>query len=168
MMNRRLEKKFIQTYDLHFEKIFKYCYYRISDRELAKDLSQQAFMKAWASLQDGSDIENIRAFVYASAHNLVVDWYRKKKEVSLEKLTDDGFDPTDVTQNPEQDAEFQSLLKILDELSPEDKELVLMRHVENIKPREIAEQMGIDANTISVRIHRATVRLRELLNRKKI
>jgi RNA polymerase sigma-70 factor (ECF subfamily) len=168
MMNRRLEKKFIQTYDTHFEKIFKYCYYRISDRELAKDLSQQAFMKTWASLQEGSVIDNVRAFVYTTAHNLVVDWYRRKKETSLEVLAENGFDPADLSQNPEHDAEFESLLKILNELSPEDKELVLMRHVEGIKPREIAKQMGTDSNTISVRIHRATRRLKDILKNKRI
>ncbi len=167
-MNRRLEKKFIQTYDLHFDKIFKYCYYRLSDRELAKDLSQQAFMKTWVSLQDGSAIDNIRAFVYTTAHNLVVDWYRRKKEVSLEVLAEDGFDPTDPAQRPEDDAEFESLLRILDELSPEDKELILMRHVEGIKPREIARAMDTDSNTISVRIHRATRKLKVILKTKHI
>lgn len=168
MMNRSLERRFIRTYDAHFEKIFKYCYYRTSDREFSKDLAQQAFMKAWASLQDGAQIENIRAFVYTSAHNLVVDWYRKRKSVSLERLAEDGFDPADITQDPEADAEFSTLLGMLEELSPEDKELIILRHVENAKPREIAQLLGKDTNTISVRIHRATRRLREILKLKDI
>ncbi len=125
-------------------------------------------MKTWVSLQDGSTIDNIRAFVYTTAHNLVVDWYRRKKEVSLEVLAEDGFDPADKCQGPEDDAEFESLLLILNDLSPEDKELVLMRHVEGIKPREIALKMGTDSNTISVRIHRATRRLKDILNNKRI
>lgn len=168
MTNRRLEKKFIQTYDTHFEKIFKYCYYRSSDRELSKDLAQQAFTKTWAALQEGSTIDNIRAFVYATAHNLIVDWYRKKKEASLEALEENGFDPIDNTQDPERDAEFSSLIAILSELSPDDKELILLRHVEGVKPKEIAQMMNSDPNTISVRIHRATHRLKEILRLKNI
>ncbi len=167
-MNRNLEKRFIKTYDTHFEKIFKYCYYRTSDRELSKDLAQQAFMKAWASLQDGANIENIRAFVYTTSHNLIVDWYRKRKDVSLEVMAEDGFDPHDATQDPERDAELESLLRILEELSPEDRELIILRHVENAKPREIAKLLGKDTNLISVRIHRATRKLKEIFRIKQI
>lgn len=72
-MNTRVQKKFIDLYDDHFTKVFRFCYFRTHDRELSKDLAQQSFLKTWASLQEKENIENMKSFVYTVAHNLVVD-----------------------------------------------------------------------------------------------
>ncbi len=165
-MNAKIQKKFIELYDSHFTPVFRFCYFRTKDRELSKDLTQQAFLKTWVSLQNNQDIENIRAFVYRVAHNLVIDWYKKKKEASLEILTDAGFDPIDESQHPESDASYGELIKILDELPKKERSLIVLRHVDKMKPREIAEVLGRDVNSVTVAIHRATKKLKEILKRK--
>ncbi len=167
-MNTNVQKKFIDLYDNHFTFVFKFCYFRTHDRELSKDLTQQSFLKTWMSLQSKDDIENMRAFVYRVAHNLIIDWYKKKKETSLEVLTEAGFDPIDESQHPESDAEYRTLLSTLDELPKKDKNLIVLRHVDNMKPREIAQILDRDVNTITVAIHRATQKLKTILRTKHI
>ncbi len=167
-MNAKVQKKFIDLYDNHFTLVFKFCYFRTHDRELSKDLAQQSFLKTWVSLQSKDDIENIRAFVYRVAHNLIIDWYKKKKESSLEVLTEAGFDPIDETQHPESDAAYKNLLSTLNELPKKDKDLIVLRHVDNMKPREIAHILDRDVNTITVAIHRATQKLKTILRTKRI
>jgi RNA polymerase sigma-70 factor (ECF subfamily) len=167
-MNIKTQKSFISLYDSYFEKVFKFCYFRTHDRELSKDLAQQSFLKTWVYLQSNEEVENLKAFVYKVAHNLIIDWYKKKKESSLEVLTEAGFDPIDHTQHPESDAEYAILLSTLNELSEKDKTLIILKHVENMKPREIAIVLEKDVNTITVAIHRATQKLKKILKIKNI
>lgn len=86
----------------------------------------------------------------------------------MEILTDAGFDPVDVTQHPESDAEYGMLLSTLEELPENDRVLVTLRHVENLKPREIAKILDKDTNAVTVAIHRATQKLKEILKSKDI
>jgi RNA polymerase sigma-70 factor (ECF subfamily) len=167
-MNTKVQKNFIDLYDTHFTRVFTFCYFRTKDRELSKDLAQQSFLKTWVSLQSNEDIENIRAYVYRVANNLIIDWYKKKKDTSLEVMTESGFDPVDTTQDPQSDAEYSSLLATLNELHPKEKSLIILRHVNHMKPREIAEVLGKDVNTITVAIHRATQKLKLILKEKRI
>ena len=75
------------------DAIFRHCYFRVFDRERARDLVQETFLKTWEYLTRGHDIENIRAFLYRVATNLIIDDSRRKKEISLEQLSESGFDP---------------------------------------------------------------------------
>ncbi len=61
---------------------------------MAKDLVQETYMKTWNSMVKGEDIHNIRAFFYKILGNLVVDHYRKKKTLSLDRLSEVGFEPS--------------------------------------------------------------------------
>ena len=121
-------------------------------------------MKAWEYLQNGNEIENMRAFLYRIANNLVIDDVRKKHEQSLDALQEAGYDPTG--------ANGDDMAKVMDEkevletlkcISKSDRELIVMRYIDDLKPREIATILGIAPNTISVRIHRAMHELKKYL-----
>src|SRR6266566_458854 len=87
------EQLFIQVYDQFADAIFRHCWFRVSDRERAKDLTQETFVKVWKILDRGESVENMRAYLYRIANNLIIDHYRKKKDVSLDLLQEDGFEP---------------------------------------------------------------------------
>jgi RNA polymerase sigma-70 factor (ECF subfamily) len=67
--NKQLQKEFEKAYDLYADAIFRHCYLRVSDRELAKDLMQETFMKTWEYLASGKDIDDVRPFLYRTALN---------------------------------------------------------------------------------------------------
>ncbi len=176
-----LEARFVAAYDAYAEAIFRHCYFKISDREAAKDLMQQAFAKAWQSMTGGAisgdaaadasaapaagaEIANLRAFLYKIAGNLAIDWYRKRKEQSLDSLQEDGFDPPDLRMRTDSRAELQWMMQALDRLDPHDKQLILWNYIEDIPYSEIARMIGEKPTTVSVRIHRAIKRLKKILH----
>src|SRR3989338_52405 len=90
------EKAFLAAYDEFGDAIFRFLAMKISDREVARDLTQETFTRAWDFCVEGGVIRDWKPFLYRTAYNLVVDVYRKKRTVSLDSLIDDqGFAVSD-------------------------------------------------------------------------
>ncbi len=161
MENEPIKKEFEAAYEAHADALFRYCFFKTGDRELAKDMLQDIFVKAWVYMQDNK-VLLIRPFLYRLARNAVIDWYRKKKVTSLENLMEQGFDPADKQSDTSLFAEKEEAMKMLGKLEPKDQELLIFRFVEELSLSEISDILGEKENTISVRIHRAQERLRKI------
>ncbi len=145
-----IEEEFLAAYDQYADAIFRHCYFRVFDRERGKDLMQEVFM---------------RAFLYRIANNLIVDESRKKKEASLEKMQEDGFDPgVDDTGAWKNRIDRDKILAKLGDIDESYRNILVMRFINDLSPAEIAEITGDSANTISVRIYRGLKQLRSLIN----
>lgn len=157
------EQAFIAAYDEYAEAIFRYCYFRVYDRERARELMQETFARAWEYARSGKRIENLRAFLYRVAHNVCVNEVLRAKPFSLEEMQElVGYDPVDTrARSPEEDAELALLLARMSELRQSDRELLTMRYLDGQPVTEIAEQLSESPNTISVRIKRALEELRK-------
>lgn len=153
----------LRAYDAHADAIFRHCYFKTGERELAQDMAQDVFLKAWSYMQQKHQILNMRAFLYRLADNLVIDWYRKRKATSLDALVDAGFEPVAIDRKIEEQTEVSLALAKLRELGEDDQKLITWRFVEDLSPGEIAEIVGQSENVISVRLHRALKKLRSLL-----
>ncbi len=153
--------EFMTTYDALADAIFKHCYYRVYDREKAKELMQECFTRTWQCIVDGKEIKNMKAFLYRVANNLIIDTSRKKKESSLDAMMEDGYEPKVVShERVEAMAEQGEMLALLDRLDDDHREVVTMRYLEQLSPKEIAEALGVSENVVSVRLHRAIKQLR--------
>ena len=160
-----IKKSFIAAFDTYGDAIFRFCLVKTGNRELSEDLTQETFTRYWQSLRDGREMTNTRSFLYTTASHLVIDWYRKKKEDSLDARMDRGFEPRDTnTLGAELGAEYAEVLRAIDGMEGKDKEVLLLRYVEELEPKDIAHIMDESTNVISVRIHRATKRLQEKLD----
>jgi RNA polymerase sigma-70 factor (ECF subfamily) len=160
---KTLQEQFTKAYEDHVDVLFRHCLFKINDRELAKDLVQNTFMKTWVYLVEGGQIDSLKAFLFRTLNNLIVDEYRKRKTVSLDALADDGFDPG----ADESDALFDSMdgrraLALLPKLPDNYREVIFMRYVKELSLEEIAASTGESKNTLSVRIHRGLRKLKEL------
>lgn len=165
-MNSEIEKEFIKAYDDFSDAIFRHCFFRTFDRELAKDLVQETFSRVWEYIVKGGEIENMRPFLYKTAGNLIIDHSRKNKELSLEELNEQGFDPKfneDIEEKAIIKAEVKYMIKIMGKLDKEDREIVVMRFIDELSPREIGEITGLSENAVSVRIHRALKKIRGII-----
>lgn len=157
--------EFLKAYDTFADAIFRHCYFRISDRDLAKDLAQETFVRAWEQIADGAEIRHMRGFLYRVAHNLIVDEYRKRNRssLSLDELREKGFDPGDEKGNNIQEGvETKDFLALLEKVDPIYRDIVVMRYIDELSLKEIAEILEETENTISVRIHRALKQVRIL------
>ncbi len=77
--NSAPEEEFLRVYDAHADAVFRYCARRVYDREKAKEIMQESFMKTWEYMTKGNVVKHIRAFVYRTATNLIIDTHKKKK-----------------------------------------------------------------------------------------
>lgn len=162
--NTALEQEFLAAYDLYADAIFRHCYFRVFDRERGKDLMQETFMRAWEYLNKGEKVLNMRAFLYRVANNLIIDESRKKKEASLDRLQEEGFDPgIDETDKMNSRLEHGRVLNTLKDLDDNYRNILVMRYMNDLSPSEIAEVTGESANTVSVRIYRGLKQLRSKL-----
>ncbi|MEK7583580.1 MAG: RNA polymerase sigma factor [Patescibacteria group bacterium] len=162
------ENKFIELYQEHAPKLFKYCYFRVNSKEDAEDLAGQVFMKTWDYLAQGNQIENMRAFLYRSAHNVIVDFYKtskKDREISIHGFGEDTIDIPD-TSDLAGDVETKSLVRDviakLEVLPDAYREIIVLRFINELSINEIAETTGMTENNVSVKLHRAMEKLKDI------
>lgn len=158
--------EFMKAYEKYADALFRYCYFRVYEREKAKDLVQEIFFRTWRYIADGNSIENLRAFFYKVAYHLIVDLARKKKEISLDQLKETGYEvPYDERKKREAVLDAHQVLEKLDKLDEKYREVLLLRYIDGFSPKEIARMVGETENTISVRIHRGIKLVRQLLKK---
>lgn len=158
-----MKQAFLMAYEEHADALFRHCLFKVHDRETAKDILQETFVKTWSYIAKGNKIENMRAFIYKTLGNLVVDEYRKKKNSSLDAMSEDGFDPKAENLSDIIDIiDGERAIKLLSELDDRYKDAVFMRYVNGLEISEIAEITGEPENTVSVHIHRGLKKLKEL------
>lgn len=161
---RKIEEEFISAYDELADSIFKHCYFRLSDRERAQEIVQEVFTKTWEYVSKGHAVENLKAFLYRSANNMIIDQYRKKKEYSLDALEEEGFEPAiDAYEMVGREVSTEYVVHFLDKLSPLYRHVVHLRFVDGFTPREIGDQLALSENVVSVRIHRGLKKLKAIL-----
>ena len=165
-MKKNIDNTFEEIYKDESDAIFRFCLVRVSSREQALDIMQETFLRLWQSMSQDKEILNCRAFLFTVAHRLIIDWYRKKKSFSLDKLmnSDQGAEynlpDTTIENNPELGAEGRYVLEKLNDLAPSYQYPVYLRFVEGLSPGEIGDILGITANATSVRINRGLLELR--------
>jgi len=164
--SRRKEKKFTQSYEKYSEAIFRHCYYRVFDREKAKDFTQEAFFRTWKYISEGKEVENIRAFVYRTANNIIIDESRKRKTVSLDAIIEKGIAPkVDESKMAEKKIDNQELLKIISSLDEKYRDVIIMKYIDGFSSKEIAKILGDEENNVYVRLHRGLAKAKEIIKR---
>lgn len=162
----------------HRSKVFTYILLTIKNHQLAEDLFQETFIKVIQSLRGGRYRDNGRflSWVIRIAHNLIIDHFRKEKqmnsvsnddtEVDLfnsKKLSDDNIE--EVIVNSQIRAEIRSLIN---ELPDDQREVVLLRHYGGLSFKEIADQTDVSINTALGRMRYALINLRKLISEKDL
>jgi len=166
-----VEKSFTAAYEEYADSLFRHCYFRLSNRERAAELTQDAFMKTWDAIGKGQEIDNYRAFLFRVLNNLIIDEYRKKKSSSLDALlekdgvTEGSFSELQTGGLEEElkkiEIQFQSkeLEQALIQLPEAYRSVIVMRFINELKPSEIADILNESENAISVRINRGVKKL---------
>jgi len=170
-----VEKEFTQAYEEYADSLFRHCYFRVSSRERALEITQETFMKTWDTANRGTEIQNYRAFLFRVLNNLIIDEYRKKKNTSLDELlekegaNEGNYDDLRTGSLEEEigkiELNFQSeqLEQALKKLPENYRTVVVMRYINELRPKEIADILKESENAVSVRINRGLKKLRECM-----
>jgi RNA polymerase sigma-70 factor (ECF subfamily) len=155
------EKAFAELFARHSPRVFAYCKRFLNTKEEAEDVFQETFIKFHQSASKDRVMTNVPAFILTIARNLCVNQRRREKQaVSYEDyMAQDGID----TSNDKN--ELLDLIKMAIELLPDEyKEAFILREYDGLTYQEIGNLTGTTLTTVKVRIHRAKVKIREVLS----
>ncbi len=159
------------------DKIFSSILFLVRDKYLAEDLFQDTFIKIIDTIRDNSYTEKGKFLSYAIriAHNICVDHYRKVKRVQLAEANDNSN--LEEVLNLYEDAADKNIIQLqtsdrirqlLDMLSEEQREVVILRNFADLSFKEIAEMTNCSINTAIGRMRYALTNIRKMLAEKQL
>jgi RNA polymerase sigma-70 factor (ECF subfamily) len=161
---------FGQLYTKYVEKIYNYVYYRTGNPQDAEDLTAKTFYQALRHVHRYVDRGlPFSAWLYRIAHNLVANWHRdrsRRQVISLDTLAL-------VSERPDPEAKLQleddqqRLLRIIRHMSDDRQQLLILKFVEQMTNREIAQIMGRTEGAIKSLYHRTLLSLRDTWSGKQ-
>ena len=159
---------FSLVYDYYSPLIWKHIFLRVSLREESNDLTSEVFLKTWDYLNSGRKIKKIKSFLYRTADNLIIDWYRSRKKVaSLESdLSEDEkslIQESELENNLIISEEVAGLMEKINQLNEKERKILILRFVDDLEIEEISEVLGKSKGAVTVAIHRALKSLNSLL-----
>jgi RNA polymerase sigma-70 factor, ECF subfamily len=161
----------------HQSKIYGFIYSKVLDRDSSDDIFQDTFIKVIKTLKGNSYNEEGKflPWVMRIAHNLIIDTFRKNKKMPMYRETEEfsifsimtdnspNIETKIITEQVETD-----LLKLLNELPDDQKEVVEMRMYQDLSFKEIADLTGVSINTALGRMRYALMNLRRIIEKNQI
>ena len=142
----------------HYDKIYRYCYFKVKHREIAEDITQETFLRFLES-SDYVNTGKAMQYLYTIARNLCVDEYRKcKTELLDEEAVDSNAEDDMITR--------VSVRMALAELNEADRELLLLRYVNEVPVSVICKLYGISRFAVYRRVSQATKNLKGKLGKE--
>lgn len=161
----------------HRQRLFSYIIVRIQDEDAANDVFQDTFVKAIQTLKRGKYNEEGKFlnWIMRIAHNLIIDHFRRNKRMPTISPTDE-FNIFDIIKGDELNIEERTvksqieadLIRLIEELPEEQKEVLKLRHYAELSFKEIAEQTGVSINTALGRMRYALINIRRLAEKHQV
>ena len=162
----------------HRSKVYTYILITIKNQQLAEDLFQETFIKVIQSLRGGKYKDNGKflSWVIRIAHNLIIDHFRKEKQMNAISNDDsevDLFNSKKLSDSNIEELIIHSQIKsevrvLINELPDDQREVVLLRHYGGLSFKEIANQTDVSINTALGRMRYALINLRKLIQEKNL
>lgn len=156
---------------LFHEQIFRMVYFRTHSEMDAEDLTQEIFLKAFNNVSGLKEIHRFKSWLFTIASNRVRDFYRKKKfqklfspikESDKEGLSDSGTDANPDALNDLMRKDFWMKVKLLlKKLSKMEKEVFLLRYMDNLSIKEVSQVMKKNESTVKTHLYRALGKFRK-------
>jgi len=161
----RDQSAFAELYDQHVVRIYRHIFYLVGDSREAEDLTAQTFLKAWEAIDRYKERgAPFVAWLLRIAHNLTVSYLRSKREHSA---LDEGFVDSKRAGNPEESLEQandeRSVRDAVLRLRDEQRQVIMLRFVEEMDYREVAAVIGKSVPAVRVIQHRALGNLRKIM-----
>lgn len=152
-----------REFELQFRRLYMplgmYALRIVEEVEAAEDLVQDAFAKAWLTVNSGHDIGYFRSYMYQIVRNECVSYLRSRKEtVGLDKIPEVDEEVVDTSVR---DAR---IWKAVDELPERCREVFLLSKRDGLSNEEIAEELNISVKTVKNQMTKAYSRLRDALS----
>jgi len=157
---------FGQLYDMYYENIFKYAFFKTGNAADGEDLASQVFSGALKNIRNFSwNGSSFASWLFRIAHNVVVDHWRKRGQVVIEPIDDHlGLaGGTDVAKTVIGRLQLEKLQAALGQLPDEQSKVVVLRFINGLSAKETAHTMGKTVGAIKAQQFRAVERLRDIM-----
>ncbi len=162
----------------HKDKVYTYILLMVKNEHLAQDIFQETFIKVVKSLNSGRYQENGKfiSWVIRIAHNLIIDHFRKDKQMKTCSNDDyemDIFNSSRFSDKTVEESLIHSQIMtdvraLVEHLPDEQKEVIVLRHFMGLSFKEIADQTNVSINTALGRMRYALINLRKLVEEKNL
>lgn len=153
--------KFETIYKTYWQKVFRLCMGYVNDRDTAKDLAQETFIKVWKQLPQFRNKSSIGTWIFRIASNTCLRQIQKERKMSKSELPLEIKDEISET-NIEKDIQF--LYQCISELK-EVERIIISLELEDMNQKEIAEIVGLSEGNIRVKIYRIKEKLTQKFNK---
>jgi RNA polymerase sigma-70 factor (ECF subfamily) len=163
---RSLDRNTISAiYDEYHQPVYSYIYRRVGDVETARDLTAEVFRRFLQALHNGTGpSENLRAWLYRVAHNIVIDHYRRQQNQRHYRLEENWIgvegDPGIMA---EQHIQAEEVRVALSHLTPDQQQVVTLKFLEGMSNKEVAKITGKPIGAVKSLQHRALAALQRQL-----
>jgi RNA polymerase sigma factor (sigma-70 family) len=160
-------ESFEELYNEYFEKIYKFIFFRTSHKETAEDITSLTFIKALEKINIfKSEYGFFSSWLYKIARNNIIDYYRKKKEVISDQYSDNKIGEEEKTvKDIEEEIDIKYGLKkaekYIENLKPEQKEILIMRIWDQLSYKEISKIVGKSEENCKVIFSRCMKTIKE-------
>lgn len=170
------QKAFEILLERHKDKIYTSIYLFVKDTALAEDIFQEVFIKIINTLRDGKYNHEGKFIQWALriSYNMCVDYFRRNKRRANISPTDtfDIFDilpqnDLNIEQSIIRDEMHDKLRRVIDELAPEQREVVILRHYADMSFKEISQLTRVSINTALGRMRYALINIKKKLEERE-
>jgi len=157
-------KTFGQIYDKYINKIYKFVFLKVSSQEIAEDLTSEAFSRTWVVFKEDQDkIKNVRAFLYKTANNLVIDHYRQKGRANVVFMDNPSIiDPKqDLEKHVLLNSDMDNIKQALFHLKEDYQNVIIWHYLDDLPISEVSSLLNRTEQATRVLLHRALKALRQ-------
>lgn len=161
------KQAFSALMNLHSRRIFGLAYEMVKDKDLANEVAQESFVKAYLSIKKFRGEAKFSSWLYRIAYRTALDILRQQKKwVSLSDDTQTEKKWKDETETNAIESKEAWVRQCIDNLEPEEAALVKMFYYEKMSLNDISEATGFSLSNTKVKIHRLRNKLKQLLEQK--
>ncbi|MBI2463353.1 RNA polymerase sigma factor [Candidatus Peregrinibacteria bacterium] len=159
---------FLRLYDLYFDRIFKFVYYKVGHHEEAEDITQDTFLKAIEGIKNFEGRSKFLSWLMQIAKFTIMDYFRHKYKYPTVELEDylasfeDNFDFDDDSEAADQKFKENKLRALLSKLPENYRQVLECRFLENLTLKETAERMQTNLNNVKILQYRALAKASQL------
>lgn len=160
------KEEFKRIFDQFYHPIKNFLYYKLGDVDLAEDITQEVFLKAWQK-RDGIVMETVKSLLYTIASNLAVNHFnsaRHKYEFGLNHEDKASGESPHYRMEEEEFAE--KLRSVIGKLPENQRVVFLMNRIDDLTYREIAQRLDISVKAVEKRMHKALELLKSHIEHK--
>lgn len=160
---------FTEIYENNYSRIYSYIYYRVDSQEIAEDLASDVFVRLVKGIHTYRDKGRpIIAWLYTIAGNLVRDYYRKHGRIQLMPIDDrEIVSYHDPAHQIDLDISIKQLKSAIRHLTADQAQVIILKFIDGLSNRNIANVMGKPEGSIKSLQHRALRSLRKTLEQPK-